>query len=198
MSVPTTTDVRIADDVGDGGTLSARARAAALLVGVSVTAAIGLVADELLLLAFAPTYAAAALAAAHDRATGRLPNRLVAATAAFGTVAALAIGGPDAGIAWLTGALALSLPLLALHLVSPCAMGFGDVKFAAALGGLVGLLGADIGERIADAMVVLTIVSALAVVGSIAMRRPSIALGPWLFVGAVGFVLVGARDGWSL
>ncbi len=87
----------------------------------------------------AATVGALVPAAVVDVRERRLPDRLVAfgglvllaATIATGTVAA---SSSIAGVA------ALAAPILALHLVSPAAMGFGDVKLAVVLGAAIGTL----------------------------------------------------------
>lgn len=69
----------------------------------------------------------------------RLPNVLtLPGAAAVLTVAALTGHGPAA----LTGALALALGYLVVHLLSPAGMGAGDVKLAVGVGALTGAFGA--------------------------------------------------------
>lgn len=82
-----------------------------------------------------------------DVAVHRLPDRLTAA-AFLGTVTPLAVaaltreGAPGLARA-LLGGLVLTGVYLLLFLVNPDGMGFGDVKFAAALGTALGWLGWD-------------------------------------------------------
>ncbi len=81
------------------------------------------------------------LAAIVDVECRRLPNRIVLLAA--GAFAALTIidaaGGSNPELAEpAVGALLLAAPLLAMHLVSPAAMGLGDVKAAVVLGAAVG------------------------------------------------------------
>jgi leader peptidase (prepilin peptidase)/N-methyltransferase len=88
-----------------------------------------------------------------DHRERRLPDGLVVAAlagAVITTVVTLAVGptgeladqrgrGPLVADVAL-GALAVGLPLLLAHLVSPAGMGFGDVKAGAVLGAVVGLV----------------------------------------------------------
>ncbi|MGV0816111.1 A24 family peptidase [Mycolicibacterium boenickei] len=77
----------------------------------------------------------------YDVAERRLPNWLTLPGAALVLVAA---GLAERGIAALAGAAALSVLYLVVHLVSPRAMGGGDVKLALGLGALTGAFGADV------------------------------------------------------
>jgi hypothetical protein len=69
------------------------------------------------------------------RAHRALPNQLVAIV---GLAAAVGVGTAaipgSAALAAVAGALILAGPLFALHVATPTAIGFGDVKLAAALG----------------------------------------------------------------
>jgi leader peptidase (prepilin peptidase)/N-methyltransferase len=70
----------------------------------------------------------------------RLPNALTMPGAVvILTVAALA----GRGSAAVLGAVALTMLYLAVHLVSPAAMGAGDVKLAVGVGALTGAFGPD-------------------------------------------------------
>lgn len=76
----------------------------------------------------------------YDVTERRLPNALTLPGAAV--VLAVAIfAGRGAGAA--LGAIALVALYLAVHLVSPAAMGAGDVKLAAGVGSLTGAFGFD-------------------------------------------------------
>lgn len=82
-------------------------------------------------------------AAVVDRRERRIPNRLVL-VGMVGTVLAVVVAGlvdhrlGDAALGALAGMGGFAGPLLALHLASPGAMGFGDVKLGAVLGAGLG------------------------------------------------------------
>ena len=78
--------------------------------------------------------------AVYDVRQRRLPNALTLPGAvAVLTVATLAGRGPAA----LLGAAALTAIYLVVHLISPAAMGAGDVKLAVGIGALTGAYGVD-------------------------------------------------------
>lgn len=70
----------------------------------------------------------------------RLPNILTLPGAAVVIIVAVATGR---GLPALLGALILTACYLVVHLVSPTAMGAGDVKLALGLGALAGAFGVD-------------------------------------------------------
>lgn len=82
-------------------------------------------------------------AAIIDRRERRIPNRLVL-VGFVATVVAIVVGGlvdhrlGDAALGALAGVGGYAAPLLALHLASPGAMGFGDVKLGVVLGAGLG------------------------------------------------------------
>lgn len=195
MSSPTSTstiavDVS-ADDAADGDGVSA---ARASIVGAAIGALVGALAALAVFTAGtgsvvpAAALVVAGAVAGFDARSNRLPDLGVATMAIFG----LAAGGSTELTAWGTGALVAAVPLLVIHLVSPCALGFGDVKFAASLGGLLGIVGADLSDRVRLVMVALTIASGAAVVGAIAVRRRQLPFGPWLFVGVTATLVATA------
>ena len=111
---------------------------AGVLVGGALLMSCGLLASErpaVVVAALAVAALIAVVAADVDRRTLKLPNQLVAgiAVVAFGA----AIAGGHAGGA-LAGSVALTAPFLVIHLVRPAGLAFGDVKFAAACGVIVG------------------------------------------------------------
>jgi leader peptidase (prepilin peptidase)/N-methyltransferase len=128
-------------------------------------------------------------AAVVDIEEGRLPDALVGAGAAAVIVALVVdsvVGQPNdtellAGVA--LGALTMALPVLALHLVSPASMGFGDVKAAVVLGAAVGTADARL------AAVALCLAAAGGAAIGLATRRRTIPFGPFLVVAAM-FVLL--------
>ena len=157
---------------------------AVLVAGVLAWGAVGL--------AIAVALVPAALAALADRRTGRLPDPLVGATLVSALAIAVGLAVADRfspGVA--AGAVVMALPLLAMHLASPAAMGFGDVKLAAALGALIGVIDAR------AVLATLALASGGAVAVALVRRRSALAFGPAL-VAATGAVLVPlATFGWE-
>jgi leader peptidase (prepilin peptidase)/N-methyltransferase len=136
----------------------------------------------------------AAVAVTIDDATGALPDRWVLATAAGGlTWAALESGG--AGLSgWLVVALAVAVPVGSVHAVAPAAMGFGDVKFAAAIGGALGAVTTSSPERVMLALTLLAVASSAALAYGVVRRRQSVPFGPCLLLGG-GIAMVLAVQG---
>ncbi len=120
-------------------------------------------------------------AAVVDVEQRRLPDAWVGAGLILLVVAVAvegAIGQPiDAGNV-VVGALAMALPLLMLHLVSPTSMGFGDVKAAVVLGAAVGTIDWRLGA------VALCVAALTAAVTGLLTRRHTIPFGPFLVLGA--------------
>lgn len=139
--------------------------------------------------ALAVSLASAVLAAASDAATGEIPDHLVVIAAVPVAVAAIAAAmrgdsGVGAGVAM--GIVGLAAPLAVIHVSSPPAMGFGDVKLAVALGAGLGLIDAR------AAVLALCIASAATVAVAAAGRRASVPFGPGLVLGTVvSLMLVG-------
>lgn len=77
----------------------------------------------------------------YDIRVRRLPNHLTVTGAAVILAAAACTGR---GVPAIVGAGVLFGVYLTVHLVSPVAMGAGDVKLAAGLGALTGSFGADV------------------------------------------------------
>ena len=75
-------------------------------------------------------------------------------------------------------------PLLVVHVVSPSAMGFGDVKLAAALGAALGSI------DVRAALLALCVGTAATAVVGVARGRATMPLGPGLVVGSVVSLLV--------
>ncbi|MGX9672280.1 prepilin peptidase [Mycobacterium sp. HM-7] len=96
----------------------------------------------------------------YDLRERRLPNWLTLPGAAAILLTAVVLGR---GVAALAGAAALFGLYLLIHLVSPAAMGGGDVKLALGLGALTGMFGADIWVLAAIGAPLLTAVWAVAV-----------------------------------
>ena len=134
--------------------------------------------------------AVAAVAAVVDARTGRLPNRLVGLVAGAGLLAAIMAPLPGPGLlAASAGAAGFAGPLLLTHLAAPRAIGFGDVKFAAALGLVIGRLDPRSGVF---ALCVATGVTAFV---GLATRRDTVPLGPGLATGAVVTALLAGSVG---
>ncbi|MGO4445669.1 prepilin peptidase [Mycobacterium sp. 2YAF39] len=77
----------------------------------------------------------------YDMRQRRLPNWLTVPGAVAILACAVAVGHGAAAVA---GAASLFAIYLALHLVTPTAMGAGDVKLAAGIGALTGSFGVDV------------------------------------------------------
>ncbi len=163
-----------------------------LLVGVAALAVIALAAAAVAgAVPLAGAFGVAVLvpAAVFDVRERRLPDAWVAA-GAIALIATLVIdslvGQPNdpgllADVA--VGALAMAVPLLILHLVSPASMGFGDVKAAVVLGAAIGTIDA----RLAPVALCLAAAGGAAV--GLATRRRTIPFGPFL-VGASVLVML--------
>jgi len=106
----------------------------------------------------------------------RLPNWLTIP----GAVAILAVAAwAGRGLPALCGAIALAGLYLVVHLVAPAAMGAGDVKLAAGVGGLTGAFGYDVWVLAAIGAPLLTGAVALCVVrraGTAVPHGPSMCL----------------------
>lgn len=123
----------------------------------------------------------------YDIAERRLPNWLTMPGAVLVLVVAALAGRGGAATA---GALALSALYLAVHLVSPRAMGGGDVKLAIGLGAMTGAFGADVWLLAALAAPLLTACLGL---GAAVRGIPTVPHGPSMCAAsaaAVGLVLV--------
>ncbi len=124
-------------------------------------------------------------AAVIDIEQRRLPDAWVI-TAMAGLATTLAVGsavgranGGDVGLVDVAGgAIAMAVPVLVLHLVSPASMGFGDVKAAIVLGAAVGTVDGRLG------VVALCLAAALGATVGLVTRRRTIPFGPFLVAGA--------------
>lgn len=166
--------------------LAVAAAAAVVAVAIAPPPLVGL------MVAFALAFAlAAALVDVQER---RIPDALVIAIAGTAVVM-LARESFDGHGAAATGSIllaaaAMSVPVIVVHLVDPAAMGFGDVKLAAALGAVVGL---------ADwrwAMVALCIASGATAAVGLIRRSRDLPFAPGLVAGTiVALVGVAATGG---
>jgi leader peptidase (prepilin peptidase)/N-methyltransferase len=122
-----------------------------------------------------------------DLATRRIPNRsvaLVLAVAALGAAGSWVFAGRSPSSA-LVGLALAGGPVLVFHLVSPAGMGFGDVKWSAALGAVVGLAGWSL------ALLVPLVGSLVAIAIALVTRQRFVAFGPALAVGALVALTIG-------
>jgi leader peptidase (prepilin peptidase) / N-methyltransferase len=159
-----------------------------VLVGTAVLSVVTLIVAAVVGAVPFPAAAAVALlvpAALVDIQQRRLPDGWIAAalgvlvtTLAVGSAVGrpVDIGSTMTGV--LGGAVAMALPVLVLHLVSPESMGFGDVKAAVVLGAAAGTIDWRLG---AIALCVAALTGAAAGLGT---RRHTIPFGPFLVFGA--------------
>lgn len=119
-----------------------------------------------------------AIAAIVDVRERRLPNTIViTASVAFWTAIAIegATWGLDLPVASVAGGIAaFGGPLLALHLVTPAAMGFGDVKTAMVLGAALGIVDWQL------ALAALALAAGVTATVGVATQASTIAFGPGL------------------
>jgi leader peptidase (prepilin peptidase)/N-methyltransferase len=139
----------------------------------------------------------AVLLALVDLNVQRLPDRLTlplaAAAAALLGLAALLPGDGGSWPAALLGGLVLGGFYLALFLINPAGMGFGDVKLAVSLGVVLGWYGWWV--LFAGAFTGF-LLGSLYGLPRILLRRPSvIPLGPFMIMGALVGVLLGGLSG---
>lgn len=124
-------------------------------------------------------------AAVVDARSRRLPDRLVGTAAVVLLAAvALAAAGQPVGVTGLAaGAVLLAGPLLVVHLISPAAMGFGDVKAAAVVGAAVGFRSWHL------ALPALAAAAAVTAGAAVVCRARTVAFGPGLVAGASAALL---------
>jgi leader peptidase (prepilin peptidase)/N-methyltransferase len=170
--------------------LSARpgfARAVALLVAATL---VGLTFVEVHPVGSAALYAVAQIAlvaiAATDLATRRIPNVLVLALALIGVVPRLVAERSALMESLVTGAVVCGIALVFAY-AAKGGFGLGDVKLASALGLLLG-------ETVAGALFIGTVLGALAGLLIIARlgaagRRTTLAYGPYLAVGGAAAII---------
>lgn len=125
-----------------------------------------------------------------------LPNRIVfpvtAASVVILSIAALTGGDGDALLRALVCAAIAFAAFTVLHLVSPRAMGFGDVKLSFLLGLDLGWLGG--GEAVlglALGFVYGAVIGIALIVSRVRSRKDHVPFGPFLAAGALTAVLVG-------
>ena len=99
----------------------------------------------------------------------RIPDRLLVVGAMCAAAAAAVVellDGRRPAMSMLMGAAVAALPLLVAHLVSPAGIGFGDVKYAAVTGALLGVIALSLGA------LAVAIACAVAIVGVGTRRWP--------------------------
>jgi leader peptidase (prepilin peptidase)/N-methyltransferase len=116
----------------------------------------------------------------YDVRERRLPNWLTMPGAAV-IIAAAAVYGH--GAAAVLGAVALFAAYAVVHLVSPAAMGAGDVKLAIGIGALTGTFGGDVWLLAALGAPLLT--AGLAVVAMLRRSARTVPHGPSMCLAAV-------------
>lgn len=112
----------------------------------------------------------------------RLPNNMTLPGAVLVAAGATVCGH---GVPAALGALALAGGYLVIHLISPAAMGAGDVKLALGLGGLTGAFGVDVWALAALGAPVLTVAGALLSRRRMVPHGPSMCLATVLAVALV-------------
>jgi leader peptidase (prepilin peptidase) / N-methyltransferase len=135
----------------------------------------------------------AAAAAAADWRTHRVPSLLVAIALVPALVAVLVVDDRIHLLACVaSGVAVMAVPLLVLHLITPAAMGFGDVKLAIALGAGLGVLEPKL------AVFALAVASGLTLLAAVWARRSATPFAPGLVLGAAAALALGALDVWSV
>jgi leader peptidase (prepilin peptidase)/N-methyltransferase len=149
---------------------------------------------ELFLTALAATtIGPAAAAAIADWRTQRVPNSWVALAIVPSVTAVLLAHDRVPQLAEVAaGAAVMALPLLLVHLASPAAIGFGDVKLAVPLGAALGVLAPNLTVLALAAGAGLT----LLVAGC--SRRAAVPFAPGLVAGAATAFVLGSLEGWRV
>lgn len=140
--------------------------------------------------------AAASIAlAAIDLETRRLPNVIVLPAGLVGIgaflVAALLTGAWAALLAAGVGLFVVGGLYAVPAVIRPAAMGMGDVKLAAVLGAYLGWLGLE--SALVGVVLGFLVAGVVGVVQLARGRRGTIALGPWMLVGAWAGILAGPQ-----
>ena len=152
---------------------------------------------------FAGGLAVAAVAAVHDQRTRRLLNKHNAALAAIALIGfsiAAALNGDARPLGRLAfGAAVFAGPWLLANLVAPSSIGFGDVKYSAAIGLYLGWIDPLLGLTaiVFAGMAVLVVVLPKRLLGRTGNddRDNTLAFGPFLLVGAVIAAVLGLAVG---
>ena len=125
----------------------------------------------------------AALAAAHDITTHRIPDRLVLLAACPMVVAVVVNSDPvRLGSAFAIGAFAMAGPLLALHLAAPAFIGWGDVKLASVLGSALAVIDVRLG------VAALALASGATLIAALLSRCSALPFAPGLVGGSAALL----------
>jgi leader peptidase (prepilin peptidase)/N-methyltransferase len=132
-----------------------------------------------------------------DLDVGRLPNAIVYPSypvlAVLLTIAAFAQGDPAALLRAAVGAAGLFLLFFALAFLYPAGMGFGDVKLAGIIGGVLGFVSYPVLLVGAFAAFLLgSVVGIIKIVRGRASGRSALAFGPFMVTGALLSLFVGS------
>lgn len=184
---PAWADAETRSDRRSGGTtraLSALATAVGFgLLGMRVGV-------DLRLVAFLALVAGGVAISIVDLREKRIPNRMLLVTAptvaALLAAALLVAGDPGGLLRVLAGSAAMFGLYFGIALLAPSAMGMGDVKFAALLGGALGAAGLT--AWLVGLFAAFLIGGLVAIVALVAGRvgwRGSIPFGPWMVAGTV-------------
>lgn len=130
-----------------------------------------------------PLAAALGWIAAVDLDVQRVPNRAIGPTTVWvgACLITLAITEhtTDAFVRAVIAAAGCLVGFAILHLASPAALGFGDVKLAAILGAAIGVV------SLPAVLISLLIACVLALIWAATTRTRHLAFGPWLAAGAI-------------
>lgn len=132
-----------------------------------------------------------------DLAVHRLPDRLVVPALAVAVIGlAAAAWEEDAWSSWgraLLGAAAVGCGFLLLALASPTGLGFGDVKLSIVLGTVLGWFGwTTVLTGVFAGFVCGGVVALVGLLAGRARARDHLAFGPWLVLGTVIGIALGA------
>ena len=132
-----------------------------------------------------------------DLETGRLPDAIVLPAypvmALLLTLAVVASGDPAALLRAVVGAVGSFLLYYSIALARPGGMGFGDVKTAGLIGGMLAFVSYPVLlVGVAAAFLLGATVGLVAIVARRATRTSRLPFGPFMVVGAVAALFVGA------
>lgn len=190
FEIPGRAGARSADGVRSTDRSSAVVSLAVAIITSAVLVVSGAATD--MWLGAALTIGAMAPAAVVDVRERRLPDDLLLGAAVVFLVACgvtLAISGSVDVRSMLIGCVVFTGPILALHLVSPAAMGFGDVKAGIVLGAALGA------QDWRLALTALTLGSAFGAAVGLVRRQRTVAFGAYLVGGSAASLLLGSLIG---
>jgi leader peptidase (prepilin peptidase)/N-methyltransferase len=144
-------------------------------------------------------FAVLVVVAAIDLEHCLIPNRVVFPALGLSVVTAVAaslLDGTATTLGWAAlGSVAFCAALLAVHLVNPAGMGFGDVKVALLLGWFLGWTASGGGDALLDVLAALLVASVVgSVVGLVLLvrrgRGAHYPFGPFLALGVIAVLLL--------